>query len=159
MSCTTDFIASSLSLLNDSIPFKFQDTNTYFDIYFDKENNRLKAFVSFLNEKEETEFSIYTIDYPIYYPSSPTNRIKTSSIYYVILAICFITFLLLSLKQFKKLKNKTTPKLIVNEKPEYKNPKTGNINDFKILFFGGFKIFNNDNEEIKATIFAFFVFA
>jgi len=139
---------SDLLLLNDSIPFKFQDTNTYFDIYFDKENNQLKAFVSFLNEKEETEFSIYTIDYPIYYPSSTTNRIKTSSIYYFILSLVFITFLILSLKQFKKLKNKTRTKLIVNEKPEYENSIMGNINGFKILFFGGFKIFANDNKEI-----------
>ena len=47
---------STAQAFQDSIPYKFQDTKTYFDLYFDKKNNKLKTFTSYLNDNKETEF-------------------------------------------------------------------------------------------------------
>ena len=124
-------------------------TNTYFNLYLDKNNNKLKAYVSYLNDKKETEFSIHTIDYPpsdISRFTQPQESLKTN--YYIEISV----FLLLLLAGFlikNRLKNKPRTEVETKEKRiNHKTKKQIRKTEFQILFFGGFQIFDASNKDI-----------
>ena len=140
---------SKVVLFKDSIPYRFQDTKTYFNLYFNKKDKKLTACVSYSNDSKETEFSIYTIDYP---PSDisrffqPKKRVKTN--YYFEITI----FLLLVLAGFfikSRLNNKQVSENETTEK-EINNQTKKQIyrTEFQILFFGGFQIFDVSGKNI-----------
>ena len=140
---------SKVESFKDSIPYKFQDTNTYFNLYLDKNNNKLKAYVSYLNDKKETEFSIHTIDYPpsdISRFTQPQESLKIN--YYIEIGV----FLLLLVGGFlikNKLKNKPRTEVETKEKvSNHKTKKQARKTEFQILFFGGFQIFDASNNDI-----------
>lgn len=141
---------SEVILLKDSIPFKFQDTRTYFDLYRDKKNNTLKAFVSYFNDKEETEFSIYTINYPPIALSDATisnDFLKINTIFLISGILALFTIVLIIRY---KLKKKPQPKISVKETFKHSNDVNKPIrgSNFQILFFGGFQVFNTSNNEV-----------
>ena len=52
------------TILADSIPFLFNDTESMCDLYFDKKLNKLIALIQVLNTQNQYEISIYTLNFP-----------------------------------------------------------------------------------------------
>jgi len=143
---------STAQAFQDSIPYKFQDTKTYFDLYFDKKNNKLKTFTSYLNDNKETEFSIHTIDYPPSEISRFINPQKTSkTINYNLFTVVLLLFLVISLIMYRY-RGKQGVKLEAQPKQKETNSPTEIYQKkFQIQFFGGFQIFDTSCKDITGS--------
>jgi len=138
---------SNLETFRDSIPYKFEDTYTYFDLYFDKKSKQLKASTSYLNDNKETEFSLYSINFPPanIFIASETEEILNQNYYiYVISLLVLFCLGFLIVKRLKINKKSTINKK--ETKIEFK--KIVQKRDFQILFFGGFQIFDSKGIDI-----------
>ena len=139
---------TNLETFRDSIPYKFEDTYTYFNLYIDKKNKQLKASTSYLNDNKETEFSIYSINFPpanISISSEPQKKILKPNYYTYIILITLTLFLGFLIVKRLKVKRKST---INKKESKIKLKKIVQKRDFQILFFGGFQIFDSKGIDI-----------
>lgn len=155
-------------LLGDKIPFQFEDILSYADLYYCKSINKLIAVSLFFDkEVNKTNFSVFTISFPpepfIEEIDQDRNIFSSKSIVFifVIAAALLLLFIVILIKRKKK---PDVRKIVSGETDtEAKELSKGETNiidnstndseeeiNYKntVLFFGGFKIFNNDSIDI-----------
>jgi two-component SAPR family response regulator/heme exporter protein D len=158
-------------LLGDKIPFKFEDIFSFSDLYYCKSINKLVAVTLFYDkDAERTDFSVFTISFPpeTFTEYSAKGQYAFWSNWFVVLLVIMGVVLLVILpiiyqKYYKKKVVRETQTGIENSKDENEevtdsletdipitDAKVSEDITFKntILFFGGFKIFNKDSDDI-----------
>ena len=86
------------TILADSIPFLFNDTESMCDLYFDKKSHKFIALVQELSTQNQYEISIYSLNFPPI-THSEIYQLQTSSsnhsvIYLISLLLFAITLLI-----------------------------------------------------------------
>jgi two-component SAPR family response regulator len=163
-----DLNEPQFELLGDKIPFQFEDILSYADLYYCKSINKLIAVTLFFDkELDKTNFSVFTISFPPepFIEEIDENQNFFSSKNIVIIFVFAAALLLLFIVMIIKRKKKPDVRKIVpgetdTEAKELPKKETNtidnSINDSEeeinykntVLFFGGFKIFNNDSVDI-----------
>lgn len=87
------------TVLADSIPFLFNDTESMCDLYFDNKQNKLIALVQILNMQNKYEISIYTLNFPPIVHSE-VYQLQTSSSYYNTIYVIGLFFFAITLSVF-----------------------------------------------------------
>lgn len=152
------------TVLGDSIPFLFNDTESICDLFLDKNNNQLIALIQTLNKNNQYEIEVYTLAYPpIIYTDVLQYKAPDSNIYIVYTSILFIIIVTggayLFLKKRKKkinLPNKKPDLHVANSIPnthaeegpesfkEVKKPSS-------ITFLGGFQVIGINGEDVTGS--------
>jgi len=156
-------------LLGDKIPFQFEDILSFADLYYCKSINKLIAVTLFYDkDADSTDFSVFTISFPpekfIEY-TDKTRNVFSSKWHVLILVIAgsvlLFLFTILFIKYNKTLAVRDKDKRVedtTNDESEKVgesiiiDDSTKDVEEVSyrnaILFFGGFKIFNNDSVDI-----------
>jgi DNA-binding SARP family transcriptional activator len=154
---------NNVTILGDSIPFKFLDVKSVANLYYFPNQKKLVAYNSFLNKKNKNEFSINSIDFPAI--KTPVKTIKSTNYWHWILWGLVITgvIVLYTIKRKKriqsvpKIKDKKVTFPDLERKEIEKNEVEEKDLDFKpiekefkyqIIFFGGFQVINKNQEDI-----------
>ena len=154
---------NNVTILGDSIPFKFLDVKSVANLYYFPNQKKLVAYNSFLNKKNKNEFSINSIDFPAI--KTPVKTIKSTNYWHWILWGLVITgvIVLYTIKRKKriqsvpKIKDKKVTFPDLERKEIGKNEVEEKDLDFKpiekefkyqIIFFGGFQVINKNQEDI-----------
>jgi DNA-binding SARP family transcriptional activator len=158
-----------MTIISDSIPYSFQDTESYCDLFFSKPTSQLIAVTSSFVDNKQSEISIYSLDYPPvnarYISTSLKNSfsIKPWLIILTVVIIGFVLFFILSkLNLFSGLMSRKSVlignvekinkniKLSEEEKilgPAETDPDPGHRR-YRIQFLGGFRITDKKGEDI-----------
>jgi two-component SAPR family response regulator len=161
------FSEPQFELLGDKIPFKFEDILSYADLYYSKSLNKLLAVTLFYDKgSESTDFSIYTISFPpetILDEKTQNAFLSTWHVLILVIAVSVFLFIAILVKHNKKLALRhETPIDVIKTHDSMEELKeeaiivdhstTAEVVEVSykntILFFGGFKIFNNDSIDI-----------
>lgn len=153
---------SKTSILGDSIPFKFLDIKSISKLFYIPTQQKLVAYNSYLNKENITGFSINSIAFPVLENKKiiPKNHFSKFYYYYLIGSIFMMIVLFFYIKN-----QKNSTKVIAEEKEtvsdeeeiiEKKKQKNLNLksleneSDYQIVFFGGFQVINNKQEDITS---------
>jgi two-component SAPR family response regulator len=164
-----DLNEPNFELLGDKIPFQFEDILSFADLFYCKSINKLLAVTLFYDkELDKTNLSVYAISFPpepFIEDLDAKKNIFSSKWTILILALTgvLLLFIMVILRKYNKrlaareiasqakvasnvskelLKGefvKVDTSTIEVEEVSYKNT---------VLFFGGFKIFNSDSDDI-----------
>ena len=163
-----------MTVISDSIPYLFQDTESFCDLFFNAPTKELIAITSSYLENNLSEVSIYSLSFPPV--KTGTSQSKTLSpgskkqiliffcILIVLLVVATISLLYKRLRIFKLNSKKglkpvdiTEAVLNSNEIRNISDSESGVINikestlkipKCTIQFLGGFKVIGNNNHEI-----------
>ena len=144
-----------VEMRGDKIPFKFLDIRSYAGLFYSKMQNKLYAFSTYHSENNETHISVHSISYP---PDiSVEQPLTVASKKNVIILISFLSVAVLillyilfrrKLKKRNALKtNDTNTQVPVGLFEAPQNNITIRA-DYQIIFFGGFQVFDKDNNDI-----------
>ena len=50
------------NIVADSLPYKFTDTKSFVDLFFDENEKKLYVYTSYLNSNNRTDYGIYSLD-------------------------------------------------------------------------------------------------
>ena len=142
-------------ILADTIPFTFEDINSFCSLYFDSISNKLYAITAY-NNQDKSNISIYSLLYPPLSKSEIRQKnsqlVATSSIITGIIILgllfCIICFLIFNIKKRTKAISENITKLPASRKKEddYSSPYP--IKKSSILFLSGFQVWDKTGNDI-----------
>ena len=148
-------------LVGSKIPYDFLDVKSFATLYYFPKNKKFLAYTSFLTDSIKTQFKIYSIEYP---PIVKKDNLAQSDIKNVKNIFYYIAFLLIFVLglgwYFYSKKYKARIVVKVNEDdPVHFNDSISKVNeidfepissdvDYQIIFFGGFQIIDNKQNDI-----------
>ena len=137
-------------IVADSLPYKFTDTQSFVDLFFDENAKKLYVYTSFLNSDNLTDFGIYSLNYPhiSVIEDTQSNSKSTTSFWALIVIGLFISVMigLFVMNYFKKKQTETSVEKIIP--PKYKKEERLVTLDYPIVFFGGFQMFDEKGNDI-----------
>lgn len=146
---------AKLSIIGDSIPYKFYDIESFADLYYWKSENKLIALTSEKQEGEIYEVNLYSINYePGSINDFDINEIDlplSVKLFYFLLGACLLIFIYIIRKKVIKEKQLKSEKEFQNTKTD---PEEISISDYEIprtnsiLLFGGFQVYDMKGKEI-----------
>ncbi|MCF8273557.1 MAG: hypothetical protein K9I95_06970 [Flavobacteriaceae bacterium] len=144
--------------VGNKIPFKFLDVKSFATLFYMSKQKKLLAYTSFVKDSVNTEFKIYTIEYPpqVYKLKTTEPELETHKYSYVIIVflmligIGFIFYFYLNKKLLKrknqndivKIENSNNSEYNIDYKPNVK------IGEYQIIFFGGFQVIDKEQNDI-----------
>lgn len=158
-----------MTIISDSIPYSFQDTESYCDLFFSKPSSQLIAVTSSFIDNKQSEISIYSLDYPPvnarYFSTSHKNNfsIKPWIVVLTVVIIGFFLFFILSksnlisgLMSRKSVLTGNVGKINKNISLSEEEKKLGPAEEdpdpgrrrYKIQFLGGFQITDKNGADI-----------
>ncbi len=142
--------SSEFNIVADSLPYKFTDTRSFVDLFFDENLKKLYVYTSFLNSNNQTDFGIYSLNYP-HIPlieNTQSNSKSTANFWALIIIGLFISVMigLFVMNYFKKKQTETSVEKIIP--PKYKKEERLVTLDYPIVFFGGFQMFDEKGNDI-----------
>ncbi|MEX2371040.1 MAG: hypothetical protein WD578_08545, partial [Bacteroidales bacterium] len=142
---------NELEKLGDSIPYFFNDINSYADLFYFPGSMKLLAITSLSEKNQASSASIYSIDYP---PISFPSSVKETHINWLKLTAGALIILLIITWRIFISRKKTRQANDRGKSMIYKND-TINLNEDSpkhtansIYFFGGFQVFNRKGIDI-----------
>ena len=137
-------------IVADSLPYKFTDTQSFVDLFFDENAKKLYVYTSFLNSDNLTDFGIYSLNYPhiSVIEATQSNSKLTTSLWTLIIIGLFISAMiaLLIIKYFKKKQIKTSEEKVISQKRKKEEPLV--TLEYPIVFFGGFQMFDKKGNDL-----------
>lgn len=154
-------------IISDSIPYSFQDTESYADLFLSERTGELIAVTSSFVEDNQSEISIYSMEYP---PVSPDEKMHTQvksgmnltgklTMLFILLTSLSLTGYILKRRkgfgpgQGKKMNNDIKPanKNVRELREIIDAARESSVNpDYcKIRFLGGFQVFDQDGKNIS----------
>jgi two-component SAPR family response regulator len=147
---------SELTVLGDSIPYRFLDIESFCDLFLHRQTSTLYAVV--LHKKENSEqyvVEIYSLAYPPLSMSdvlqTPAHKDAANKIYYPAIVALFL--LLIVGVYYKKRKGKKQLVTMIENPDAQKEKKfiKPQKRNSTILLFGGFQVFDRDGNDITDT--------
>ncbi len=158
-------------VVGDSIPYQFQDNQSFADLYFSEQTQELFAITSHKINKTQAEINIYSIAYPVIpeesIVASPTKKIDPNyklTFYFVgFLLLGFVIYAVYTRRKTTINNLKLDHDILLNQKAViYADENTQKINEinilpvqdkFTILLLGGLKVLdkNGINQESNIT--------
>ena len=152
------------TILGDSIPFLFNDTESMCDLFLDKNDNKLIALVQTLNKNNLYEIEIYSLAYPpIIYTDAFQRQTSGLNILIVYAGIFFFIIATVGAYLFyKKRKRKTnlpnnTPDTSVASSMGYscseESQETSKVakKPSSITLLGGFQVIGSNGEDMTGS--------
>jgi two-component SAPR family response regulator len=153
-----------LNLMANPIPYHFQDTKSFADLFYFPKSNKLVAYTSFLEEDEISTVQLYSLLFPpnVGVAMEGEEGETTSSdnlLSVVLLTLTLGTLFLFLIWYYKKRKTSTNPPAS-NPIPSDSIQKTEEIKEeapidiakqpitSSILFFGGFQVYDGKGADI-----------
>jgi len=144
--------------VGNKIPYKFYDIKSNAGLFYFPSQHKLYTFTSFVTDSLNTSFSIYSIDYPPVRLNPETLSLpsgKNLLVIFIVSALVIVS-LFLSLYIIKKRRSKrvkgdkikTDVSDIVNQSYKPIPLTSEGKKDYQIVLFGGFQVFNLNNEDI-----------
>ena len=138
------------TIVADSLPYKFTDTQSFVDLFFDENEKKLYVYTSYLNSNNRTDYGIYSLNYPhvsINEKAQIDSRLTANFWIFIIIGV-FITGIigLFGMKGFKKKQIKPSKETIIPQEHKKDDPLI--TLDYPIVFFGGFQIFDKKGNDI-----------
>jgi two-component SAPR family response regulator len=163
-----------MTVISDSIPYLFQDTESFCDLFFNAPTKELIAITSSYLENNLSGVSIYSLSFPPVQPGisqskmlSPGSKKQILIFFYILIILLVgatVSLLYKKLRIFKLTGNKDLKPLIIPDnvlnRDDIKNIHTSetgvkvnvvrsqNIPKCTIRFLGGFQVIGNNNHEI-----------
>jgi two-component SAPR family response regulator len=138
------------NIVADSLPYKFTDTKSFVDLFFDENEKKLYVYTSYLNSNNRTDYGIYSLNYPHVYINEKTqiDSRLSANLWALIIIGLFITGIigLLLMNYFKKKQIKPSKETIIPQEHKKDDPLI--TLDYPIVFFGGFQIFDKKGNDI-----------
>jgi DNA-binding SARP family transcriptional activator len=149
-------------LVGSKIPYDFLDVKSFATLYYFPKKKKFVAYTSFLTDSIQTQFKIYSIEYPpIVKKDIPAQAdIKNVKyIYYIAFILLFVSGLVW---YFYSKKNKAKINVKVNEVDiAHFNDSISKVDeidlepissdvDYQIIFFGGFQIMDDKQNDITS---------
>ncbi len=148
-----------IELLGTRIPFKFLDIRSYAGLLSMPEQNKLYALTSYNTDSATTQAQIFSINYPpnkLIVKSQPENVLGKSEYLFIIAFVLFAAVLAWFIK-FRKKDKTLVPAYNYSNSEKLSSPSDGfpsytesETHEHKLVFFGGFQVFNKDNEDITS---------
>jgi len=147
-----------VEFVGNSIPYKFLDVRSNASLFYFPNQKKLFAFTSFITDSLNTSVSIYSIDYP---PSefkiaTFNGKSRKDLLLIFIPVILVISSAILSIYIIRKRRVKRVSQDVIKTdagdvdkgitKPAAEVPV--NKPDYQLVMFGGFQVFNRNNEDI-----------
>ena len=132
--------------LGDAIEYSFLDINSFADLHFSKNSNKLLA-VSSLSSKGKTSVTVNTIAFPpqpFTLQIAPAEKANSYVALYLIAAlVLIITAYLLYYRRTKRSRSEKKPVVKTPEVMPYSKENS-------VLLFGGFQVFDKKGKDITA---------
>ncbi|MCU0458216.1 MAG: hypothetical protein MUE37_03895 [Bacteroidales bacterium] len=143
----------------DMIPYRFHDIRSNASLYYFPGQNRLFTCTSFLTDSSTTLLNLFSIAYPpAEFSLIPTEEKSRTGIQLILIPIVLVVLLsvILLLYVIRKRRSEGDSKdEIIPEIPAtiYEDKKTvakkpGTKQNYQLVLFGGFQVFNMNNEDI-----------
>ncbi|MEX0981559.1 MAG: hypothetical protein WD577_05580 [Bacteroidales bacterium] len=136
--------------LGDSIPYLFNDIDSYADLFYFPEAKKLLTVTTLSENNKNSKGTIYTIDYP---PIEKGPSVTHSKIFWLfpVAGILLLLFLIAwRIRASRKKSNQTDeeePLLAIKDVIRMKDEGSKTTTN-SIYFFGGFQVFNRDGVDI-----------
>lgn len=131
---------SKTEMIGDSIPYKFHDIKSFSSLYHVASEEKLIAYNSYLNDDNKTEFFIHAIKLPLIpHISNGQNSILPINRLILILTLIVI---IISFFFYRKTRART------KTKNKFVSKQEKIINNYQIIFFGGFQVFDKNKQDI-----------
>ena len=144
--------------VGDKIPYSFYDIRSNSSLFYFPMQNKLFAYTSFLTDSSTTHISIYSIDYPPAESSIGTLTVNTRKnllliFVVIILGISSSFSLLYYIRKRRSVRIsqdeiKSDPQGIEKKSKKPVSEETRKKQDYQFVFFGGFQVFNCNDEDI-----------
>jgi two-component SAPR family response regulator len=141
-----------VNLVGDKIPFRFLDIRSFVDLYYMPTQHKLYAYLSYA-EDSTTQVAIYSIDYPPNYSVTEPAKLKSKkSVFYIAGAFIFLLMGIFFIR--KRLQSNNLPENKIADAENNNDRESENYlrdvwkEDYQVIFFGGFQIFNKNHEDI-----------
>ncbi|MFM9824519.1 hypothetical protein [Flavobacterium sp.] len=152
---------SKVEIVGSKIPYDFLDVKSFATLYYFPKNKKFLAYTSFLTDSIQTQFKIYSIEYPpIVKKDIPAQSdiYNGNYIYYdIVLFLALVIGLIwyfYSKKQKARIKVKWSKADLAHSNND--DSKANEIDfepifsgmDYQIIFFGGFQIIDHKQDDI-----------
>jgi two-component SAPR family response regulator len=140
-----------LEKLGDSIPYFFNDINSYADLFFFPNSNKMLAITILSEKNQNSSASIYSIDFP---PISVKTPLTESKPYWLYLTAGFLIFSIILIWRIIIRRKKPNLTYLNSNALSFANTIHSLDDDSQmkpvnsIYFFGGFQVFNRDGIDI-----------
>jgi DNA-binding SARP family transcriptional activator len=143
-------------ILADTIPFRFKDSRSYADLFFDRSNNRLISITYSPVEEFTSQCSIYSLAFPPF-KKEDLQQTEKSYISLIILILSGLIFLsiLTMIIYYKKKAKRTRRDVACNVSTPTPEPEpSSGINTIKSLrkqsisLFGGFQVIDKEGNDV-----------
>lgn len=133
----------TLSKIRTGIPYRFNDINSFADLFYFPELNKLFAVTLYSKNYEQSSVKIYSMNYPPIAEEKMVDEDKSGLIDYIPFVLLILVMALIIVLWIRR-KRKTRDYAGEIPLEEAKNAITNNA----IFFFGGFQVLNRDGEDI-----------
>ena len=149
-------------LVGSKIPYNFLDVKSFATLYYFPKEKKFLAYTSFLTDSIKTQFKIYAIEYPPIAKNDALARSEIKNIKYIFYIGIPLLFVLGLVWYLYSRKHKVTTNANVNEvdivpfndsilKVDEIDFDSISVNmDFQIIFFGGFQIIDDNQNDITS---------
>jgi len=142
---------SNIAMVGNKIPYLFNDSNSFADLYFCERSRKLVAATIF-SENGKSRIHLYSLDFPPNLQSQSLVKKVSGSESAIFIIIGFALFIIAVIIVLRKImvKRKT---LKSNEKSLHLNEKfnddiSNNAEQYSIIFFGDFKVYDKSGVDI-----------
>jgi len=151
------------SYVGDSIPYKFLDIKSFSNMYYMPKSKKLVVYNSYFNKKDISEFTIYSISFPVI-PITKNNTKPINSLFWYVSIFGIIGILAIGsfiyFKRIKKTKSQNSNSPFIetktNDVGEVEEEEVIEFNtsskkpNYQIIFFGGFQVFDSNQVDITS---------
>lgn len=152
-----------VELVGSKIPYDFLDVKSFATLYYFPKNKKFVAYTSFLIDSIQTDFKIYSIEYPPVVKKDILDQSDIKNGRYIFYDIALFLVVVIGLvwyfyskKQKARAKVKKNKADIANSNND--NSKASEIDfepisnsvDYQIIFFGGFQIIDQKQNDITS---------
>jgi two-component SAPR family response regulator len=147
--------SSDIKMLGNRIPFRFLDIKSSAGLYYMPRQKKLFAYTAYNSDSVTTQAQIYSISYPPNVFEAEDDLTETRYLAYWIIGI--LSLLIFSIVIWTSRKRKSKHDNVVIDTPEIDpdhhqtdNSPIPTVEEIKyrLIFFGGFQVFNKDFEDI-----------
>jgi DNA-binding SARP family transcriptional activator len=152
-----------VEIVGSKIPYDFLDVKSFATLYYFPKKKKFLAYTSFLTDSIQTQFKIYSIEYPPIvkkdFLTQPNIKNDKYILYYIAFLLLFASGLVW---YFYSKKNKAKINVKVNEVDiAHFNDSISKVDeidlepissdvDYQIIFFGGFQIMDDKQNDITS---------